>query len=538
VIAIINAKIYYKLPSYSKCKFDIILIFKEIYHIIFILFKLFIKTLIFFEKILHLKKIIDGGKKMRKIFSILILGLLILSGGITSAISLNKSNIKSSCNVNDEYDMIIIAPEEFSSEIQPLINHKNSYDIKTHLKTTQEIYQEFSGRDEPEQIKYFIKQVKEQNNISFVLLIGGRVGNKNEWYVPVRYVELDDGTGRFKKHISDLYYADLYKDEDDFEDWDSNEDDIIAQWPKDRFDLFPDVYIGRLPCRNENEVSTVVQKIIDYETKSYGQFWFNRFVAVGGDTFTDYSGYEGEITCDFAADYMNGFDILKLYSSTGALTGSTELKNAINNGCGFLFTRAKGGTDRIRVNFPEGAEFIALNNNDISDLTNKDKYPVIILGECQHGQFDIARMRVRNRLFYFSTLIDQIFDWFFSLFEKKETMNPVKNTLKECIAWKLINKKDGGGIAVFTNTNICFAAIGDANSNGIPDDVEQLGGQLAVEVLRLYNQENIDKLGEIHGRTVEDYVSIHPVKTNKIHCKSVQEWILLGDPSLKIGGYE
>jgi hypothetical protein len=478
---------------------------------------------------------------MKKIFPISVLVLLILSGGITAAISISDITLQQKNYEFDEYKMIIIAPNEFSSEIQPLIDHKNSHGINTLLETTQNIYKEFTGRDEPEQIKYFIKYAKEEWNISYVLLIGGRKDNTYEWYVPVRYVELDDGTGRFKKHISDLYFADLYKDEGEFEDWDNNGDDIIAQWPKDKFDLYPDVYIGRLPCRNQAEISTVVQKIIDYENNANGETWFNRVVMVGGDTFPEYEGYEGEITCDFAADYMQDFEIIKLYTSTGALTGSEELKNEINNGCGFLFTRAKGGTDRVRVNTPDETELIVLNNDDIQDLKNKNKYPVIILAECQHGQFDIARKKVRNSHFNIFSILEEIMNRIFRINHKnnkKVEVKPTKDTLKECIAWKLVNKKDGGGIAVLTNTNICFAGIGDTNYNGIPDDVEIFGGNLAVEVFRLYNEEKIDILGEIHGKTIENYVTEQPVTTNKIHCKSVQEWILFGDPSLKIGGYD
>ena len=56
----------------------------------------------------------------------------------------------------DEYDMVIIAPERFSNDLQPLIVHKNSYGIQTTLKTTESIYNEYSGRDQPEKIKYFI----------------------------------------------------------------------------------------------------------------------------------------------------------------------------------------------------------------------------------------------------------------------------------------------------------------------------------------------------------------------------------------------
>lgn len=477
---------------------------------------------------------------MKKILSILVISIFILSGSTAIAIDKIKNEYISQNPSQYEYDMIIITPSEFSTIIQPLIDHKNSHEIKTILKTTEDIYLEYEGRDKPEQIKFFIKYAKEEWNIDFVLLIGGINENGEDWYVPVRHVELNDGTGRFKKHISDLYYADLYKEYGEFDDWDQNGDNIIAQWPKDKFDLNPDIYIGRLPCRNTNDVSSVVEKIISYENNVYGQSWFNKMVVIGGDTFPDYPGYEGEITCDYAADFMYGFELIKLYTSTETLTGSTEIINAINNGCGFLFTRAKGGTDRIRVNTPDGIELIALNNNDVSELNNKDKYSIMILGECQHGQFGLAKKKIKNIQHNSFNILKRIISRINDLiqkFNKKEKNNPGNNGNKECIAEKLVYKKDGGAIAVLTNTNICFAAIGDINSNDIPDDVEMYGGQLAVEVFRIFNEEGIDILGEIHGKTVENYVSTHPVKINNIHCKSVQEWILIGDPSLKIGGY-
>lgn len=467
---------------------------------------------------------------MKKIIPFLIIGILVISGIGANAFS----QMKTKTNNFDEYDMVIIAPNEFSSQIQPLISHKNSKNIQTTLKTTQDIYQEFEGRDQAEQIKYFIQYALENWDIKYVLIIGGLTDNTKNWYVPVRYVELDDGTGRGNFFISDLYYADVYKNGDEFEDWDKNGDDIIAQWPQDKFDLSPDVCIGRLPCRNTDEVSAVVEKIISYESNAHGQPWFNEMVVVGGDTFPDFEGYEGEITCDYAADYMQGFDITKLYYSTGELTSSAEVVNAINSGCGFFFTRAKGGTDRIRVPRSDETEIIALHNDDIDELTNKDKYPVMILGECQHGEFDKAKPKLRNSI----ELFKQIINRFIELFFKEKPKPEPTPTLNECIAWKLVNQRDAGGIAVLTNTHICFAMIGDNNQNEIPDDVEMLGGNLAVEVFRLYSEEQIDILGEIHFKTVENYVSNQPVSTNKIHCKSVQEWILIGDPSLKIGGYD
>ena len=77
---------------------------------------------------------------------------------------------------------------------------------------------------------------------------------------------------------SDLYYGDLYRyneelEEWEFENWDSNGDGIFAKWEmfmtgKDTLDLMPDVYVGRLACRNKIEVKIIVDKIIKYESTS------------------------------------------------------------------------------------------------------------------------------------------------------------------------------------------------------------------------------------------------------------------------------
>jgi len=207
----------------------------------------------------------------------------------------------------ESYDMVIIAPEDFSELLQPLINHKNDHGLNTFLKTTEEIYSEYTGRDKPEQIKYFIKDAKETMNITYVLLVGGlksyiyakdkddRNQGSTDWHLPVRYTNIpaSDEIGV----ISDLYYSDLYKYDEssgewEFGDWDSNKDDIFASG-NDALDLVPDVYVGRLACRNKVEVKIVVDKIINYEsTSSDEKPWFRRMVGVAGKTFGFVNGVD------------------------------------------------------------------------------------------------------------------------------------------------------------------------------------------------------------------------------------------------------
>jgi hypothetical protein len=419
---------------------------------------------------------------------------------------------------DDTYDLVIVTPSEFTTELERLVTHKESHGIKSIITQVEDILATYHGRDDAEKIKYFIKDALEQWNTTYVLFMGGRKRQSFTWYVPVRYVNLDDGNG-YSEYLSDLYFADIYRHGTDFEDWDSNGNGIFAEFSissKDTLDLHPDVSIGRLPCRNLAEVSILVDKIIDYENNAYGQPWFNKMMVAGGNLFPQFDDgpfpYEGEATCDVAVGHMQEFEVTKLYTSDGTLTSRNDIIQTINQGCGFVFTRANGGTDRVRIRTPDGAEFVILHNRDIPKLKNVGMYPIIILGECIHGKFDVS----------LSTIL---------------TGYVQQHCIPECIAWRLLRKSDGGGIATVTNTNICYGDPGDDDRDGIPDDTEVYGGWLAVEFCRLYGTGGISVLGDLHRTTIANYVAQFPVEQDMVHCKSVQEFILLGDPSLRIGGY-
>ena len=200
--------------------------------------------------------------------------------------------------------MIIITPEIFLENLQSLVDHKNSVGVITLLKTTEEIYSEYSGRDNAEQIKYFIKDAIENFGIKYLLIIG------DVDLVPMRKSDVTVLTSPiiWKGILTDLYYADIYDSNGDFSSWDSDGDDVFGKCRFDfRYgmgdidiiddvDLYPDLGVGRLPCSNEDEVNIIVNKIIRYETETNGNEWFNRIILMGGDTFaSEYDNFiEGE----------------------------------------------------------------------------------------------------------------------------------------------------------------------------------------------------------------------------------------------------
>jgi len=465
---------------------------------------------------------------MKTILPFLMIGMLVLSGLGAGALSFDKVSTIASSATQDSFDMVIIAPKKFAADLQPLVDHKNNHGVKTFVKTTEDIMDQYEGRDDAEKVKYFIKDALETHDITYVLLVGGRVGQFSKWAVPVRYSNLDDGAN-YTSFLSDLYFADIYKgNTTEFEDWDSNGNGIFAEWNaegKDVLDLMPDVIVGRLPCRNRFEVKAIVQKIISYESTPAGA-WFNRMVCIGGDSYAgigDPFPYEGEATCNVSASYMTGFDIVKLYTSTGALTGPEEVLEELNQGCGFVITRGKGGTDKMRTLLPDGTQIVPLTNKVVRQLKNKDKYPVVVLGECIHAKFDVCLFNV-FKLLKGDPNIFTDFRW--------------NDCITECIAWLFVKQANSGAIAMISNTNICYGDYGDKNHDGIPDDAQRYGGYLATDVFKQYGQNGEHVLGKIYVNTLKDYLENFPAKTQIIDCKSMQEWTLFGDPSLMIGGYQ
>ncbi len=456
-------------------------------------------------------------------------------------------------------DLVIICPRQFIRPLERLADHKNSLGICTKIVTLDEIYNQYSGFDRPEQIKYFIKDAVENWGTSYVLLVGGLkshlVGKPRDnintgtrdWYVPVRYSNIWDlGSVYDPGFISDLYYADIYDGSGQFCSWDSWNDGVYGGWanpatigdpfyPTDEIDFYPDIYLGRLPCRNIFEVRTMVRKIIAYEMKSADQTWFNKMVVVGGDPYDDQgTNYaEGELIGEKALSYMSGFEQLKLFASyrntNPELTPITHnIVREINKGCGFLFFDGHGGPSWWNT-FWLG-EFEALIKNggitvyQFPQLQNWRALPVCIIGGCHINQFNVSLMLTMS-------------DW-----RNAHFMWSNGAPIPECWGWSLTVKPTGGTIATIGNTALGYEAggeVGDLDGDTLnePDCVEALCGYLETQFFKQYGKNHIDILGKLWCNALREYLQIYPGMENLSDAKTIEQWVLFGDPSLRIGGY-
>ncbi len=481
----------------------------------------------------------------RKFVIILAMTLVgILSSAPLSGIYVNE--MLSENSISDEttqgkdgYNFLIVAPSEFTMALQPLPTHKDSHGVRTILVSLDEIYNSnyftVQGRDDAEKVKYFIKNSIEEWGIKYVMLVGGRHGGflKEKWWCPVRYSHLGVSSDWEKCYLSDLYFADIYDSDGYFSSWDNNDNGIFGEWKGNKaedspIDLKPDAYVGRLACRSEKEVQTMVDKIITYENTAYKQPWFNKMVCIAGDTYPDdvnpeWVGYEGEEGTQKAMDWMPGFDYVKLWTSDGTLTGKQDVIDAINLGCGFLFFDGHGNPMSWATHPPSDHEtwIDGLGVRDMSKLSNGNMYPVCIVGGCHNSQFNVSVINLLK--------IWQGREWINYLYKGEIAM--------ECWSWRLTHKINGGTIAT-----LGYSALGytkeDKNFTG------EASEWLDTHFFWEYGTNETDILGEIWGNVIADYLDTYPIDWNAyvesptaIDAKTAQEWILLGDPTLKVGGY-
>jgi len=394
----------------------------------------------------------------------------------------------------DDYDYLIIAPAEFSSALQPLIDHKNNLDppVRTILTTLEEIPS--VGVDEQESIKYYIKDAIETWGITYVLLVGA--GVENEEIFPVRQAWI--GSGEHEDYFpSDLYYADIYDSNGSFSTWDFDDDGKYAEHRTDypNIDVIPDVYLGKLPANNEREVNTVVEKIINY--KEHNKM-VKKVVQIGGDSFTGDDIYEGEYANTQVIKELPGYETTQLWASTETLTKG-NVADAFNEGVDFVDLCGHGSSVSFATHPPNDDE------TWVPPATLISPYSGFL-----HVDFDIYMVLNSKKL---------------PVCVYKSCSNNKYTELPNCFGWKTVSKKGGGGIAVFAASGISYGAHGT-------DIVKRTTGWMEVKSFEELMDTKI--LGQVWSNSVTDYYNTFKLELDLYDWKTLLEWSMFGDPTLVI----
>lgn len=355
-------------------------------------------------------------------------------------------------------DYVAIVPDTFAEDpsLQALVAHRQSEGLRVSLAPLQAIYDEFNfGIPSAYALKDFLRYAWhhwQPPALSYVLLVGDGSWDYKDRHrrggnlVPVFMRQ----TTKWGAAASDHWYA-LMDEEDEV----------------------PDLFIGRLPVRNAQELSAVVNKILTFERTSPMDAWRNRLLLIGGTG----SVFRQQSEAILTALIPPSFAVERLYTDAGARTGPFY-----------------GGTDQLVAHWTQGLAYInflghgggavwsdnsLLRLEDVSRLPSSIRYPIISSMTCFTASFE----------------------------------DPFRRSLGE----ELVVAPNKGAVAVF----------GASGVGWLYNDY-----YLVREFIdALLQAESDTRLGEVVAEAKTRYLSAYP---GSLNYSMVSQYNLLGDPALRM----
>jgi hypothetical protein len=286
----------------------------------------------------------------------------------------------------DPVEYAIITGSSYTDEFQPLADWKTKKGVNTEIFTTTWIYSNYTGTDNQEKIRNFIKDYEANHGLVYVLLGG------DDDVVPARTAWDDLGYDGIR---ADLYFSDTDGT------WNADGDSRWGEHPADNVDMYGDIYVGRAPVNTSSEVTNFVNKVLTYEGSDAGStlptdyqedMLFMAEVLWGPP---EYPYSDGGVSKNMIDDghVPPRFDpITKLYEDTGNLSYSAAMA-AMNDGPGITNHCGHCNYNVMSIN-PD-----ALYNGDMDILTNGDRQGIFYTIGCWAAAFDydnIAEHYVNN----------------------------------------------------------------------------------------------------------------------------------------------
>jgi hypothetical protein len=269
---------------------------------------------------------------------------------------------------SDAVEYLIIAHQNHADEYEPLREWKRRKGVPAEIVTLDDLLATYSGRDDAEKVRNCIIDYYSNHGTAWVLLtLSAPKAKIRGCYCSVGGT-VDDGIP------CDLYFSDLDGD------WNADGDDLWGE-VSDNVDLYPDVYVGRIPTNLGVPSAIAVDKILTYEgfysiPTDYQLEML--FLAEYADAQTDGAVGKNLLANESVPARFN--PINKLYESSGNLN-KTSAMNALNSGQGLINHDGHGNNTLISIG-PS-----VLNTNDAMALTNGPRYSVLYTVACDPANF-------------------------------------------------------------------------------------------------------------------------------------------------------
>ena len=391
-------------------------------------------------------------------------------------------------NGADNYDYIIITTEGLKNSsgeytFDDLLNFRESQGLSCTYKTVEEIYDEYIGVDDAEKIRNFIKYAYMNWGTTWVL-IGGDVGT-----VPIRELYDIDGKEPDETDMtSDLYYqcldGDYNYDGDEY--WGEKYDGINGEG----IDLYAEVYIGRAPVDNFDDVSFFVEKTLAYENSDWTiDNYLKRHLSAGEMVWPGNGGYGSgyvERCIDRCFDYgqdtygipSSKYSIIELYERDMSWTYLDAI-DEINQGVHIINHVGHGSMNAA----------MKISIYDIPNLNNFGKYGLFYSQACHSGKLEGR---------------------------------------DQCIAEKWVLEEKKGGFAAIMNTGYGYGSLVDY------DGADNRYAREFFDAL-FSPHEQISRIGKANQDSKED--NFYRLEDDNMY-HVYYDTLLFGDPYVEIKGAE
>lgn len=258
--------------------------------------------------------------------------------------------------------MIVVTPENYISTLQPWLNWKIQKGFDVNVVTTAQAGGNYTA------IKTYVQNLYSQGvsqgaTPTFLVLVGD-------------VAQVPNTTGNSTQKVTDLYYGSVDGD------------------------YFPDMFYSRMSAETTNQLTAIINKILQYEqyTMPDPSYLNNVTLIAGWDSY--WNARIGRPTINYATTYYyntaHGFNQVNSYLQQGQYTGCY---NTLNTGVGFINYTAHGGETSW-----SDPQFTVSN---VNALTNTNKY-FLAMGNCcltgnfGYGQpcFGEAMIRGENKAAY------------------------------------------------------------------------------------------------------------------------------------------
>ena len=256
----------------------------------------------------------------------------------------------------DDYcEYLIITRDNYKAAFQPLADWKRKKGVPSKIITVEEINSNYSGDTRQIRIKKCIKDMSENYGVQFVLL-GGDVE-----YIPPQYCFVKATASVEGTVPTDMYYSCLTD-----VDWDSNENPQTGEL-FDYVDVVPTIFVTRASVTNPAEVTTFVNRIIQYEQAPNFRAGLLQAGAMldhvkTGKAYADSIFYE-VINGKIRMETSQFFDT---YTYNGEAFSLNNFSNELNKGFQFVEIISHGREDKLK----DLDEIAFCNRNSVSSLNN------------------------------------------------------------------------------------------------------------------------------------------------------------------------